>query len=154
MFNLDPGKLLVIGVVAVILLGPDKLPQVARQVGGAWRTFNEFRHRMETEVRNSIPDLPSTTDIARLARSPSALLNHLSNMAPEEETGTAPAGSVTATAASIPAPGVESLPDGAPIVPFPPTPVSTSTAPSEPPPAPVSAPRPQEVTVPGDPSLN
>ena len=80
MFNLDPAKLLIIVVVAVILLGPDKLPQVARQVGGAWRSFNEFRHRMETEVRGSIPDLPSTTDIARLARSPSALLNHLSTM--------------------------------------------------------------------------
>ena len=80
MLNLDPGKLLIIAVVAVILLGPDKLPQVARQIGGAWKSFNEFRHRMETEVRGSIPDLPSSNDIARLARSPSALLNHLSTM--------------------------------------------------------------------------
>ena len=37
MFNLDPAKLLIIAVVAVILLGPDKLPQLARQVGAAWR---------------------------------------------------------------------------------------------------------------------
>ena len=80
MFNLDPGKLLVIAVVAIILLGPDRLPQVARQVGGAWRSFNEFRHRMESEVRSSMPDLPPTSEIARLARSPSALLNHLSTM--------------------------------------------------------------------------
>ena len=80
MFNLDPGKLIVIAVVAIILLGPDRLPQVARQVGGAWRSFNEFRHRMETEMRSSMPDLPPTSEIARLARSPSALLNHLSNM--------------------------------------------------------------------------
>ena len=85
MLNLDPGKLLVIGVVAIILLGPDRLPQVARQIGGAWRTFNEFRHRMESEVRDTMPDLPSTSEIARLARSPSALLNHLSNMASDEE---------------------------------------------------------------------
>jgi len=85
MLNLDPGKLLVIGVVAIILLGPDRLPQVARQIGGAWRTFNEFRHRMESEVRNTMPDLPPTSEIARLARSPSALLNHLSNMASDEE---------------------------------------------------------------------
>ena len=84
MLNLDPAKLLVIAVVAIILLGPDKLPQVARQVGGAWRSFNEFRHRMETEVRSSMPDLPSTTEIARLARSPSALLDHLSNMGTDE----------------------------------------------------------------------
>jgi sec-independent protein translocase protein TatB len=83
--NLDPSKLLIIAVVAVILLGPDKLPQVARQVGAAWRSFGEFRHRMESEVRNSIPDLPSSADIARLARSPSALLNHLSSLAPDED---------------------------------------------------------------------
>jgi sec-independent protein translocase protein TatB len=85
MFNLDPGKLLVIAVVAIILLGPDRLPQVARQVGGAWRSFNEFRHRMESEVRSTMPDLPPTSEIARLARSPSALLNHLSTMSSDEE---------------------------------------------------------------------
>jgi TatA/E family protein of Tat protein translocase len=78
--NLDPTKLLIIAVVAVILLGPDKLPQVARQAGAAWRSFNDFRRRMEAEVRTSIPDLPSTNDLARLARSPTALLDHLSNM--------------------------------------------------------------------------
>ena len=93
MFNLDPGKLLVIGVVAIILLGPDRLPQVARQLGGAWRSFNEFRHRMESEVRNTMPDLPPTSEIARLARSPSALLYHLSNMSPDEATDEAPDGS-------------------------------------------------------------
>jgi len=85
MFNLDPGKLIVIAVVAIILLGPDKLPQVARQVGGAWRSFTDFRHRMEAEVRSSIPDLPATSEIARLARSPSALLHHLSTMSDEEK---------------------------------------------------------------------
>src|SRR5215469_16749530 len=85
MFNLDPGKLLVIAVVAIILLGPDKLPQFARQVGGAWRTFNDFRHRMESEVRSTMPDLPPTSEIARLARSPSALLTHLSNLPSEDE---------------------------------------------------------------------
>ncbi len=92
MFNLDPGKLLVIAVVAIILLGPDRLPQVARQVGGAWRSFNEFRHRMESEVRSSMPDLPPTSEIARLARSPSALLDHLSNMSSDDDRGQRGAG--------------------------------------------------------------
>jgi TatA/E family protein of Tat protein translocase len=83
MFNLDPGKLLIIGVVAILLLGPDKLPEVARQVGGAWRSFHQFRARMESEVRSNLPDLPSTPDIARLAKSPTALLHHLSNVSPD-----------------------------------------------------------------------
>src|SRR5580692_10585796 len=97
MFNLDPGKLLVIAVVAIILLGPDRLPQVARQIGGAWRSFNEYRHRMESQVRSSMPDLPSTSEIARLARSPSALLNHLSTL-----DGGAPAEPTDATEAADP----------------------------------------------------
>jgi sec-independent protein translocase protein TatB len=101
MFNLDPGKLLVIAVVAIILLGPDRLPQVARQVGAAWRSFNEFRHRMESEVRSSMPDLPPTSEIARLARSPSALLNHLSNMSEDgaEDPSSTEAGGVNGTVA-------------------------------------------------------
>ena len=134
MFNLDPAKLLIIAVVAVILLGPDKLPQVARQVGGAWRSFNEFRHRMETEVRGSIPDLPSTTDIARLARSPSALLNHLSTMDGKGE-DTAAAAAAVATPETPPAPGTTSVPRTRPMTP----------------PAPM---RPSDDVVTGDPSLN
>ncbi len=138
MFNLDPAKLLIIAVVAVILLGPDKLPQVARQVGGAWRSFNEFRHRMETEVRGSIPDLPSSTDIARLARSPSALLNHLSTMDGKGEGTAAEAANAAAaggTAETPPAPGTTSVPRTRPMTP----------------PAPM---RPSDDVVTGDPSLN
>jgi TatA/E family protein of Tat protein translocase len=90
--NLDPAKLLIIAVVAIILLGPDKLPHVARQIGGTWRSFNSFRQRMESEVRSTMPDLPSTADISRLARSPSALLNHISAMSPQvERSDSAPA---------------------------------------------------------------
>jgi TatA/E family protein of Tat protein translocase len=87
MFNLDPGKFLIIGVVAILVLGPDKLPEVARQVGGAWRSFNEFRARMESEVRSNLPDLPSTPDIARLAKSPTALLHRLSNVSVDSVSG-------------------------------------------------------------------
>ena len=112
MFNLDPGKLIVIAVVAIILLGPDKLPQFARQVGGAWRTFNDFRHRMESEVRSTMPDLPPTSEIARLARSPSALLTHLSNLPSDDEQ--APDGSFQPPAASAAANGAgEGTPNGA-----------------------------------------
>jgi sec-independent protein translocase protein TatB len=84
MLNLDPGKLLIVAVVAIIILGPDKLPHAAQQVGRTWRSFNEFRRRMEAEVRSNIPDLPSTNELARLARSPTALLDHLGGMSSED----------------------------------------------------------------------
>jgi sec-independent protein translocase protein TatB len=164
--NLDPSKLLIIAVVAVILLGPDKLPQVARQVGSAWRSFGEFRHRMESEVRSSIPDLPSSADIARLARSPSALLNHLSNMAPDGDDGAVDGtggGAVEGDPTSADPPGDEqSVPPPAggpdtptglngspytPTDPMPPPP-TTRSQPAPPAPGPASGP------VDGDPGLN
>lgn len=165
MLNLDPAKLLVIAVVAIILLGPDKLPHVARQVGGAWRSFNEFRHRMETEVRSSMPDLPSTTEIARLARSPSALLDHLSNMGTDEtdddpvqeQTGdgtTEPAGDAPPSPNGSGPPEVEAV-EAAPLADttYPPTPTLTPTP--TPTPSPATPPDvTPDVIVPGDPSLN
>jgi sec-independent protein translocase protein TatB len=142
MFNLDPGKLIVIAVVAIVLLGPDRLPQVARQLGGAWRSFNEFRHRMESEVRNSMPDLPPTSEIARLARSPSALLNHLSTMSADE----APDGSFQPPAATN---GGTEVPGAPPDATATPPPAPHPIRADGPPPTPAS-----EVIVPGDPSLN
>jgi sec-independent protein translocase protein TatB len=167
MLNLDPGKLLVIGVVAIILLGPDRLPQVARQLGGAWRSFNEFRHRMESEVRNTMPDLPPTSEIARLARSPSALLNHLSNMSPESEeepdgsfqppapaspngnaaVADAPADTATGASADPHArPTQEPAPGTTPVSPPRPTPIHVERPPR--------TPQSSGVVVPGDPTLN
>ena len=163
MFNLDPGKLLVIAVVAIILLGPDRLPQVARQVGGAWRSFNEFRHRMESEMRSSMPDLPPTSEIARLARSPSALLNHLSNMSSDEEPdGTFQPPAATEPPAEVPATPVPVTPVPVTPVPATPVPVTPPDASAPPPPAPTpiradgppTLPRAPGVVVPGDPSLN
>jgi sec-independent protein translocase protein TatB len=146
--NLDPAKLLVIAVVAVILLGPDKLPQVARQVGAAWHAFGEFRHKMESEVRSSIPDLPSSADIARLARSPSALLDHLSKMDGDKDSAvpaapTAPTAGNGATSVT----SADTVRDESPLTGVP------ITAPDTVPPVtrPVPAPLPPH---PPDPSLN
>jgi TatA/E family protein of Tat protein translocase len=74
---LSPAKLLVILVVALIVLGPDKLPKVAKQVGGLWGDFRKFRERLESEVRGTFPELPSTDTIANAVRSPLTFLDTL-----------------------------------------------------------------------------
>src|SRR5580658_7259447 len=84
MLSLNPEKLLVVLVVALILLGPDKLPRVARQLGAGWRQLKEFQQRVEREVRETMPDLPPTHEIARIARSPARFLNSLAKL-PEDE---------------------------------------------------------------------
>src|SRR5580698_198884 len=57
---ISPAKLLVVLVVALIVLGPDKLPQVARQLGALWGDLRRFRSRLESDVRGAFPRLPPT----------------------------------------------------------------------------------------------
>ncbi len=84
---LSPAKVLVILVVALIVLGPEKLPRVARQIGELWRDFRTFRERLESEVRDSFPQLPSSDTIAQAVRSP---LTFLDNLADSHGTETEP----------------------------------------------------------------
>ena len=76
---LSPAKLLVILVVALIVLGPDKLPKMAKQIGGLWGDFRKFRERLESDVRGNFPDLPSTETIAQAVRSPLSFLDTLAD---------------------------------------------------------------------------
>jgi sec-independent protein translocase protein TatB len=89
---LSPAKLLVVLVVAVIVLGPDKLPKVARQVGALWGDFRRLRQRLETDVRGNFPDLPSTEKITQAVRSPITFLDSLadSHAADNEATPSVP----------------------------------------------------------------
>jgi sec-independent protein translocase protein TatB len=79
MLSLSPAKLLVILVIALIVLGPEKLPQVARQIGAAWHDLRQWRSRIESEVRGAFPDLPPTNDVANIVRSPLAFLDRLAD---------------------------------------------------------------------------
>jgi len=124
-FDLSPLKILVIVVVILLLLGPDKLPETAHRLGLAWRSLKNIQEKVESEVRDAIPDLPSTSDIARMARSPVTLLNQLADQA-EARTNSTKEG-----AAAPPTVPDESAP---PLI-TPPTPVrrtESSTPPSDP----------------------
>jgi TatA/E family protein of Tat protein translocase len=79
MLSLSPAKLLVLLVVALIVLGPEKLPQVARQLGAAWGDLRRFRSRLENDVRGAFPDLPPTHEVAQAVRSPLAFLDRLAD---------------------------------------------------------------------------
>ena len=79
MVLLSPPKLLVILVIALIVLGPDKLPSAARRVGALWSEFTRWRAHVESEVRAAFPDLPSTTEMARAVRSPISMLDRLAD---------------------------------------------------------------------------
>lgn len=110
-FSLSPIKIMVIVAVALLLLGPDKLPDVAHKLGSSWRALKRLQEKVEAEVREAIPDLPSTSEIVRIARSPVNMLNQLADRAeardvraPEETDGPSPGS--TAGSASNPPPSV------------------------------------------------
>ncbi len=88
---LSPAKLLVVLLVAVVVLGPDKLPKVARQVGALWGDFRRLREKLENDVRGSFPDLPSTDTITQAVRSPITFLDSLADTHAAENMTTPPA---------------------------------------------------------------
>lgn len=79
MLDLSPTKIIIILVVVVVLLGPKRLPEVARQLGAGWRKVREYHRQFDHELRQTIPDLPTSQEIVRFARSPVALLNQLAD---------------------------------------------------------------------------
>lgn len=79
-FNLDPVKIFVLLAVALIVLGPERLPVVARTLGSLIRDFQLFRQRMLNEVKEIIPDTqeivsPITSAISQLP-SPSKIIRN------------------------------------------------------------------------------
>ena len=54
MFNLGPFELVAIFVVALLVFGPEKLPEMGKQVGRAVKEFRKFQASMQTQVRDVI----------------------------------------------------------------------------------------------------
>jgi len=123
--------MVIVGVV-MLLMGPDKLPEVAHKLGAAWRAIKNLQEKVEAEVREAIPDLPSTGDIARIARSPVNLLNQLADRVDAKE----------AAANLLKAPESDVTGDES-------TPLLTTPRPPAPP-----LKRPDDPSPPPDPSLN
>jgi len=95
MGSLDPAKLLVVLVIAFVVIGPERLPAAARQLGRAWHQLTRVREEVLDEVRSALPsDLPS---IPRPGRTVSSFLSDL----------TAPASPRAATARSAPQQAIE-----------------------------------------------
>jgi TatA/E family protein of Tat protein translocase len=60
MFDIGLQEMLVIGVIALLVFGPSKLPELGRMVGRAMREFrrasDEFRSTVETNLHLNDPD--------------------------------------------------------------------------------------------------
>jgi sec-independent protein translocase protein TatB len=53
-FGISGFELFIIGVLALILLGPDRLPTYARKAGRLWADFKRYQATMESVLRSEI----------------------------------------------------------------------------------------------------
>lgn len=58
MFNVGGGELLVILLVALIVLGPDKLPDAARKMGNIMSELKRMSQGFQNEIRQAMEEQP------------------------------------------------------------------------------------------------
>jgi TatA/E family protein of Tat protein translocase len=94
MFDIGLQEMLVIGVLALLVFGPSKLPELGRMVGRAMREFrrasDEFRSTVETNLHINDPDPPPLIEplampepVAMPEPEATALPSELEPLAPE-----------------------------------------------------------------------
>lgn len=71
MFDIDAGKILVVGVVALLVIGPKDLPRVLRTVG---QTVGKMR-RMASEFQNQFMEAIKEADLEDVKKEFSAIRN-------------------------------------------------------------------------------
>ena len=105
-------ELVVIFIVALLVIGPDKLPQYARKFGAAMREFRKASQGVTQELRESVID--PLEDISKGLKSDlNAVEKDLKNIGkskPQETKPAAPADEKTAPAEEKPAPAEAAAP--------------------------------------------
>jgi len=94
MFDIGLQEMLVIGVLALLVFGPSKLPELGRMIGRALREFrrasDEFRSTVETNLHINEPDPPPAVSQSQPATSEPAtatLPSETEPLAPETSDG-------------------------------------------------------------------
>ena len=65
-FDLSMWKLMVLGVIALVVFGPDRLPQLARDAGRTLRQLREMAQSARTELRAELGDTVGEFDFSDL----------------------------------------------------------------------------------------
>jgi TatA/E family protein of Tat protein translocase len=128
-FSLGGNEFLIIVVVALLLFGPDKIPQLARTVGRFTREFNKYKGIMESTIRMEISQAEGPTvdevtveeRIAKAGAASQALIDADKSAAPDAGANDAPA----------PDAGADAGADGRACAPETPSPVPPAAAADE-----------------------
>ena len=66
MFNVGGGEIVVVLLLALLLLGPDKLPEAARRIGSVVAQIRRLASGFEEEIRSAMDIVSPTTETDRL----------------------------------------------------------------------------------------
>jgi sec-independent protein translocase protein TatA len=103
--SLGPAEILVILVIALLVFGPDKMPDIARQVGRGFREFRRVQDHLKAELRDVVSEFDSE-DISKETGTPvpAATGDPVPSLSPFASAETAP------DAPDAPAAGTADLP--------------------------------------------
>jgi sec-independent protein translocase protein TatA len=59
--SLGPAEILVVLVVALLVFGPNKMPEIAKQVGKGFREFRRVQQHLKSELRDVVSEFDSPT---------------------------------------------------------------------------------------------
>ena len=147
MFDISWGKLVIIGVVALLVIGPKELPAVLRQLG-QWMTKirrmaaefqGQFQEAMrEAEMADLKKQFDDTTSSIKSTFDTTEIKNELEKMIQDPVSSTPSAANAAATPPSDPTAPAPQTPASAPT-----DPVALGTAPVAPPAAELNIPMPE-----------
>ena len=83
MFNLGFSEMLIIGVIALIVVGPKQLPELARQIA---RMLNEFKRATE-EIHKTLKDTKSEAEVA-IHKTRDEIIKHATEVVTQVKTET------------------------------------------------------------------
>src|SRR3974377_2432006 len=106
--SLGPAEILVILVIALLVFGPDKMPDIARQVGKGFREFRRVQQHLKSELRDVVSEFDSPGQSSSVEQQAVPMLPPRDDTPPEP-----PAGSATADP-PLPPPNPEADPPGDP----------------------------------------
>ena len=70
MFNIGPGELIVILILALVLLGPEKLPEMARTVGRGMRELRRATEDLKDQVESEFYKLDENKPVVKAPEGP------------------------------------------------------------------------------------
>ena len=113
--SLGPAEILVVLVIALLVFGPNKMPDIAKQVGKGFREFRRVQQHLKSELRDVVSEFDAPS-------SPSVEQQAVPMLPPKDDVAPADAAAPAADAPAAPAPPAAAAP----------LPSSEPDAPSEP----------------------